>query len=159
MATKPSYPDGDRTTLFEEGLEFQDFVAELLLKELGFPLTSYCSKKYQWKHGENRQGVEIKLDRRCAGNNATGNISFEVAEKSSASVGRWTDSGIMREDNTWLYIQGNYSRVFVFGKEILRLVYLKSFKDKVREVRPTLKAFLMPVADAERIALKVFDIA
>jgi hypothetical protein len=158
MDTKPKYPDGDRPGLLEEGLEFQDFVADLLLKELGFPLTSFCSKKYQWKHGENRQGVEIKLDRRMAGDKATGNISIEVAEKSRADMPNWTPSGIMREDNTWLYVQGNYHRVMVFGKEILRLVYQKQYLDKVIPVKPTLKAFRMPIQEAERIALKIFDI-
>lgn len=158
MDTKPEYPDGARTTLFDEGLEFQDFVADLLIRELGFPLTSYCSQKYQWKHGENRQGVEIKLDTRCAGPTATGNISFEVAEKRKASVTGWTKSGILREDNTWLYVQGNYHRVFVFGKEILRLLYAKRYVDKVRVVNGTLKAFLVPIPEAERIALKIFDL-
>lgn len=159
METKPEYPDGDRPTLYEEGLEFQDFVADLLMRELGFPLTSYSSKKYQWNHGENRQGVEIKLDNRCAGPTATTNISFEVAEKRDKDVERWTLSGILRQDNTWLYVQGNYHRVYVFGKEILRLMYLKTYQAKVREVRPTLKAFLMPVTEAERIALKIFDLS
>ena len=156
MDSKPEYPDGDRKTLFEEGMEFQDYVADLLMQQLGFPLTSYTSKKYQCDIGENRQGVEIKLDTRCAGPTATGNVSIEVAEKTSADVAMWTPSGIMRKDNTWLYVQGNYHRVYVFGKQILKLVYLKSYQSDVIEVKPTLKVFRISVEEAERIALKIF---
>lgn len=151
---KPHYPDGKRSTLFEEGLEFQDFVADLLLSELGIALTSYSSQKFQLR-GENRQGMEIKLDRRMSD---TGRISFEVAEKSNSKIRDWTPSGIMRDDNSWLYIQGNYKKLFVFGKEILKLVYEKQYLKKTWEPTPTIKTFLMPIDEAERIALKVFNL-
>lgn len=162
METKPDYRDGNRSTLYEEGLQFQDFVGDLLMNELGFPLTSYCSAKYQWNRGENRQGVEIKLDTRCAGPTETGNISFEVAEKKNDDVDHWTKSGILRDDNSWLYVQGNYHRVFVFGKATLSLIYLKGYQGKAREVKnhngtSTIRAFLMPIAEAERVALKIFN--
>ncbi len=155
LDTKPSplYPDADRATVFEEGLEFQDFIAKLLIKELGIPVTSYSSKKYQWEFGENRQGIEIKLDRRIM---ETGNVSIEVAEKSKASNLNWIDSGIMRDDNTWLYVQGNYDIVLIFGKKILQLIYEKKYKSKVWTPKPTIKTFLMSKEEAERIALKVF---
>jgi len=153
METKPKYPDADRPTCFDEGLEFQDFISDLLLTELGFALTSYCSRQYQWLHGENRQGVEIKLDRRIL---ETGNVSIEVAEKSAAHINGWTDSGIMRKDNAWLYVQGNKEIVFIFGKVILQLQYRAKYLDKVREPKPTIRTFLMPIAEARRIALKVF---
>lgn len=152
-ATKPSYPDGDRPSLFDEGLEFQDFVADLLLAELGIALTSYCSARYQWLKGENRQGVEIKLDRRIL---ETGKLSVEVAEKSRADMPDWTPSGIMRDDNAWLYIQGNTSIVFIFGKATMRLVYEKRYRQRVWEPKKTIRTFLMPLEEAERLALKVF---
>jgi len=153
METKPEYPDADRPTTFQEGLEFQDFVADLLLTELGIALTSYSSTRYQWLKGENRQGIEIKLDRRIL---ATGNVSIEVAEKSHMGVLTWTPSGILRDDNAWLYIQGNQDIVFVFGKSTLRLVYQKCYQDKVWEPKPTIRTFLMPLAEANKLALKVF---
>ena len=151
--TKPQYPDADRSTVFEEGLEFQDFVANLLLAELGIVLTSYTSQRYQWLHGENRQGIEIKLDRRI---HETGNVSIEVAEKTRADVPTWTPSGIMREDNAWLYVQGNPAIVLVFGKATLRLLYEKRYQGKTWEPKPTIRTFLLPLPEAERLALKVF---
>lgn len=152
--TKPQYPDADRPTVFEEGLEFQDFVADLLLTELGIALTSYSSQRYQWLKGENRQGIEIKLDRRIL---ETGNVSIEVAEKSRADMPNWTPSGIMREDSAWLYVQGNPKIVFVFGKTILQLSYKKQYWTKTWQPKPTIQTFLMPISEARRIALKVFE--
>jgi hypothetical protein len=153
MATKPSYPDSPDPNSFESGLEFQDFVAELLLKETGIPLMNYSSRKYQFNIGENRQGIEIKLDR-----NMGENVSIEVAEKSRASRTVWTNSGIFRSDNSWLYIQGNYKKVIVFGVTTLRLAYTRHFHDKVWTPRPTIKTFLMPMSYAEMIALKIFEL-
>ena len=62
----------------------------------------------------------------------------------------------MRDDNAWLYVQGNEDIVFVFGKETLRLVYAKRYSCKVWEPKPTIKTFLMPLSEARRLALKVF---
>uniref|UniRef100_A0A6M3K0U3 Uncharacterized protein n=1 Tax=viral metagenome TaxID=1070528 RepID=A0A6M3K0U3_9ZZZZ len=155
MAMNVKYPDADRPTVFEEGLEFQDFVVDLLLKEMGLVVSNYSSKYYQNNYGENRQGIEIKLDKRIL---ETGNVSIEVAEKSKAENRNWIASGIMRNDNSWLYIQGNRDIVFIFGKKILRLIYEKSYKDKVWIPKPTLKTFLITFNEAEKIALKVFKI-
>ena len=154
METKLNYyPDADRDTVFEEGLQFQDFVVDLLMSELGIALSNYSSKYYQRKFGENRQGIEIKLDTRILD---TGNVSIEVAEKSRASISSWTPSGIMRDDNSWLYIQGNYKIVFVFGKTFLQQLYKAKWADKTWEPKPTIRTFLMPMAEAEKYALKVF---
>ena len=157
METKvrPIYPDADRATVFEEGLEFQDFVADLLAKELGITLTSYSSKRYQTDKGENRQGFEIKLDKRLSD---TGNVSIEVAEKSTAQQSRWTPSGIMRNDNSWIYVQGNMDIVFVFGKKVLVEGFKNKYADKVWEPKSTIRTFLMPVPVARLWALKVFEL-
>lgn len=157
METKCNYyPDADRSTVFEEGLQFQDFVVDLLMNEMGIALSNYSSKYYQQNYGENRQGIEIKLDNRIL---ETGNVSIEVAEKSKASVYKWTPSGIMRNDNSWLYIQGNYEIVFVFGKSILQKLYNSRYKDKTWEPKKTIRTFLMPIKEAEKYALKVFRIS
>lgn len=152
MEMNPEYPDADRPTVFEEGIEFEDFIADLFSDELGIALSSYKSKHYQISKGENKQGIEVKLDNRIL---ETKKVSIEVAEKSSAASSHWIPSGIFRRDNTWLYVQGNPDIVFVFGKNILRLVYEKSYKEKVWEPKPTIKTFLMPIEEAKRIALKI----
>jgi hypothetical protein len=79
----PYYPDAKRPTGFEEALKYQDFVVDLLLKEIGLAVTNYSSRYYQLKYGENKQGIEIKLDLRMTD---TGNVSIEVAEKSRADM-------------------------------------------------------------------------
>lgn len=156
MATKfrPVYPDADRETVFEEALEFQDFIADLLLKEMGIAISNYSSRKYQYNLGENRQGIEIKLDKRIL-DTENPSVSIEVAEKSRASIENWTPSGIMRNDNSWLYIQGNYDIVFIFGKSFLRNIYKAQYLDKVWTPKKTIKTFRMPLEQAEKYALKV----
>lgn len=144
------YPDGKRKTLFEEALEFQDFVADVLRKELGIVITNYASRKYQFNVGENRQGIEIKLDTNIL---KTGNVSIEIGEKSRKDLSDYTPSGILRNDNSWLYIQGNYDIIFIFAKKILVMLY-NSNRYRIDNL-PTLRRFLIPISDAERYAAKI----
>ena len=146
----PIYKDGKRKTLFEEALEFQDFVADVLRKELGLVITNYTSRKWQFNVGENRQGIEIKLDTNIL---KTGNVSIEIGEKSRKELKEYTPSGILRNDNSWLYIQGNYDVVFIFAKRVLLLLY-NSGRYRI-DCLPTLRRFLMPVRDAEKYAAKI----
>ena len=88
----------------EKGLEYQDFVTDILSNELGISLSNYLSKKYQLK-GENKQGFEIKFDNLYK---TTNNIYIEIAEKSNANNEKFVKSGIFRHDNTWFYIIGDY---------------------------------------------------
>lgn len=136
----------------EVGLQFQDFVTDILFTELFIPLSSYQSKKYQLK-GENKQGVEIKFDDKFKD---SGNLYIEIAEKSNPNNPTFIDSGIYRNDNTWLYIIGNYQILFIFGKSTLKLLH----KDKrYRSIEiPTSKGFLIPRTDAVKFALKVINI-
>jgi len=136
----------------EKGLEFQDFVTDILLNEISISLSTYSSKKYQLK-GENKQGVEIKFDDKY---NDTGNIYIEISEKSNPSNYNYVSSGIYRNDNTWLYIIGNYSILFIFGKSILKGMHKSK---KYREVEiSTSKGFLIPKIDAEKYAIKIIYI-
>ena len=151
----PSYPDADRESVFEDGLKYQDFIVDLLLKELGIAVSNYASKYYQHNYGESRQGIEIKLDARISD---TGNVSIEVAEKSRASNELWIPSGIMRADNTWLYVQGNYKTVFIFGKKTMQQLYLARYADKVWTPKPTIRTFLLPVPEADKYSLKRFEL-
>jgi len=148
MATR--YPDAKRSTTFQEGLEYQDFIADVLRREIGIVITNYSSKKYQFNVGENRQGIEIKLDNRIL---ETGNVSIEVGEKSKKELVDYTPSGILRNDNSWLYIQGNYKIAFIFSVKMLRLLY-NSGKYAIDEL-PTIRRFLMKIEDAKKYAAKV----
>ena len=76
----------------EQGLQFQDFVSELIYKE-GFPLVSYVSSLYQRWRGENIIGIEIKFDGRFR---ETGKLYIQTAEKSNPMKLRYYPSGIYR---------------------------------------------------------------
>jgi len=122
----------------EKGLKFQDFVSEKLIEKLGIPLTNFSSREYQTHKGENKQGFEIKFDDRFK---ETGNIYIEVAEKSNPDNSNFVKSGIYRRDNTWLYLIGDYSRVFIFSKKLLISVHESK---KFREVKTsTSEGFLL----------------
>lgn len=137
-------------TQLHAALEFQDWVQDRLYDH-GVSVGAYSSKKYQRTKGENRAGIEIKFDQKWR---TTGNLYIEVAEKAHPSRLTYTASGIYRDDNTWLYVIGDYSKAFVFGKKLLKAMFCA--KDKYRRViTPTSKGFLLPLDIAERFAEKI----
>lgn len=143
----PLYPDSKRPNSFEAGVEFQDYVCETLMKRRGLILQNFTSKQYQYLIGENMQGIEIKLDDRCTD---TGRLSIEIRERArNTEHGAWVDSGIMRDDNSWLYVQGNRRMYFAFSKKILREWY-KHKKPEVTQKFGTIETFYMPIEDAKR---------
>ncbi len=137
--------------MLEKGLEYQDFITDLLLKEIGISISTYASRRYQREHGENAQGVEIKFDDMFA---ETGNIYIEVAEKSAPDNPRFVPSGIYREDNTWLYVIGNYEVVYIFSKKFLALLHQSRKLGYKRVSIPTSQGFLIPERDVVRYCLK-----
>jgi hypothetical protein len=140
MKYDPEYPNCPDRHSFQSGLEFQDFVATMLHDKLGITITNYGSKNFQWLEGENKQGIEIKLDR----------LSIEIAEKTKSNNLLFVPSGIYRHDNTWLYVQGNPHILFIFAKSTLILLH-KSGKYKMHE-EPTIKAFYLPFVDCYKYA-------
>jgi len=136
----------------KQGLHYQDFVVEELYK-IGLPIISYSSKEYQNLMGENKAGVEIKFDMKFRG---TGNIYIETAEKSNPENEKYIDSGIYRNDNTWLYLIGDEKTIFIFSKK--HLIHLHKL-NKYREViTPTSKGMLIPIVDAEKLyAIKIIN--
>lgn len=143
----------------EVGHEFQDFIVEKLIKELGISVSIFQSKKYQFQKGESLQGVEIKYDARSTGDctyhkcTPTGNVGIEVAEKSNANLPYFTPSGIYRLDNSWLYIVGNYHCAWVFSKKHLILMH-KTGKYKVVNTLPTIQTMLLPIEEADNYCSK-----
>jgi hypothetical protein len=132
------------------GTEYQDFIVDLMLKAVRFPVTTYSSRRYQTTVGEGPAGVEIKYDDRYAG---TGNLWIEVAEKARPRAGDYVASGVFRPDNSWLYIIGNYDTVFVFAKALLQ-IFANRFE--IRENKSfTSRGFLLPDATARRTAIIV----
>lgn len=141
----------------EKGLNYQDFVVEQLYN-IGLPIISYSSKKYQHLIGENKCGFEIKLDDNYR---TTGNLYIEIAEKSNPNNKNFVPSGIYRTDNTWLYIIGDYNKIFIFDKRRLKKIYERKQYEKFRGryvETATSQAFLIPVKIAEEeIAIKIIN--
>lgn len=141
------------------GHEFQDFIIEYLCKNLGISISVFQSKKYQFNIGETVQGVEIKYDARSTGDctyyecKPTGNVGIEVGEKTKEHNIVFVPSGIFRNDNTWLYIVGNYDMAWIFSKNILILLH-NSNKYKVIQTLPTIKTMLLPIKDADNYCAK-----
>jgi len=151
MRPDPRYPDAPRANTFQCGLEFQDFVCQLLARE-HIILQNMHSRTFQISVGENLQGFEIKFDGRCSD---TGRLSIEVAEKSRDIASRpWVPSGIMRDDRTWLYIQGNHEVLFVFAKNWLRRWYAEK-EPETMEKFGTVRTFYLPIEVAEVMAARV----
>jgi hypothetical protein len=135
--------------MLQKGLEYQDFVTDVLINEFGISLSSYSSEKYQYKKGENKQGFEIKFDDKYK---TTNNLYIEVAEKSNKLNENFISSGIFRNDNTWLFIIGNYEEIFIFSKKHLKLMFAsKKFRSVETE---TSKGFLIDKISAENYCLK-----
>ena len=137
------YPDSKNKEAFEQGLEFQDFIMERMTK-LGFYLQCYSSRSYQIERGESVQRAEIKLDNRCT---ETGRLSIEVAERTA--IGKpWVPSGIMRQDNSIFYIQGNRKLFFMFDKRFLIRWHDYKLHRKIVE-KPTVKTFYISLEQAK----------
>ena len=105
----------------EKGEEYQDFICDQLRKgDYGIYIQCFSSKRYQRERGESVQGVEIKYDERSE---KSPNLFIEYDEKTNADNDKFVPSGIMRDDNTWLYLIGNYNEAFLFSKKQLRKVF------------------------------------
>ena len=140
----------DYDKLFEEqlelGQEFQDHCMEIIWERLNILLGNYSSKKYQYKHGENMQGFELKYDRSFE---ETGNLWIEVSKRKSPYEPYYT-AGIYHQDNAWLYCIGNYKILFIFSKKLLRQLH-KTGKYLVRPNKlDTSKCFLLSTEEADK---------
>lgn len=136
--------------MLEVGGEFQDFVIDLLLRELGLAISMYSSRRYQATRGESAQGVEIKFDRKL---HETGNLYIEVAEKTRPENPDWVPSGIYRNDNSWLYAIGDYTILYLFSKKWLQRLHASGKYDVITIDRGTSRGFLLRDAE-KKLAMK-----
>jgi hypothetical protein len=133
----------------EKGSQYEDFIMEKLMDQIGIGLTSYKSREYNIKKGENRQGIEIKFDDKYK---KTGNIYIEISEKTNKNNKEFIKSGIYRDDNSWLWVQGDYEQAFIFSKKYLILFHNSN---KYKEVgNDTSRGFLIPQEDVKKYCLK-----
>ena len=144
-------------TKLEEGLRFQD-VATRELYQRGIVIVGYSSRHFQFNEGENMLGAEIKRDGRYC---ETGNLYIETAEKSNANNEHFIKSGIHREDNSWLYVIGDETILYIFSTNYLRMLEKQfagtRWKRKVIKMG-TSKGFLIPKEDAEKYAIRIINL-
>ena len=145
------YPDSKNKNSIQDGLEFQDVVMETLA-QYGVIIQNYSSRKYQFEHGENRQGWEIKRDNWCT---KSGRLSIEIAERTAVDK-PWVDSGIYSGKH-WVYIQGNKACFWLFFTSFLQKLHKSKQKDYEEKEESTVRTFYLPVADADKYGHR-FDI-
>ena len=109
--SRRAYHNGYYVKKLEEGLEFQD-VATTALYQRGIVVVAYSSRRWQDERGENMLGAEIKRDGKFR---QTGNLYIETAEKSHPDNPVYVPSGIMRSDNSWLYVIGDEKTLYVLS--------------------------------------------
>lgn len=149
---KPVYGTKATKDPHAKGVANEEFVRGLL-NRFGITIWNHKDGAEQLRYGENRQGVEIKLDSRCTD---TGRLSIEVAEKTHPDNVAWIPSGIFTEDNAWGYVQGNSKIVFVFSKKLLRRYFHHNMPD-LHEKYGTIRTFYLNFDTAHRLAIFVID--
>lgn len=145
------YKNGYYADKLEQGLEFQDVVTRALYQR-GIVVIGYASRKGQIQHGENMLGAEIKRDGKFR---ETGNLYIEFAEKAHPDNADYVRSGIMRQDNSWLFVIGDEAAVFIFSTKYLRLL---APRYEIVE-KPTSRGFLLPLVDAEKYAIRKIELS
>ena len=102
----------------------------------------------------------------------TGNIYFETAEKSDPANREFVESGILRDDENWLYGIGDYSQIFIFSKRRLQNIYAHLLKAREERRQPSIagvikdgiksgtsRGFTLPVSAALTICQKYIDLS
>ena len=148
------YRQGYYADKLEQGLQFQDFAAQELYRR-GIVIVGYSSRRYQNEVGENMLGAEIKRDGMFR---ETGNLYIETAEKSHPDKPTYIPSGIMRADNSWLFVIGDERDLYIFSTLYLRKL-VKAPKCNCRFVeKTTSQGYLMPIDSAERYCIRKISV-
>ena len=115
MAINSEYYDENYAKQLEDGQQYQDFLTRELPSR-GIIFQQFSSKKYQYTIGESHSRIEIKYDKQYS---KYGNLWIEYQER-KYPTGEYINSGILRDDNTFLWAQGDYNTLFIFCKRDLR---------------------------------------
>lgn len=132
------------------GQEYQDFVKDVLFDKLGWIVQLWQSKIYQFK-GENKTGIEIKYNSKLS---EMQRIYIELYEKTKSTNTDYIESGILRDDNTWLYLCGDYKRIFIFPKRTLKALYERGEYKLIENKYKTSKGYTMPINDCIKYSIR-----
>ncbi len=156
METTPNYSDGN--VGYDKGMEYQRWVKATYPRVYsGRELNYYDTRDDQYRKGETKEGVEVKFDDLIFFYCKTGRLYIETWERGEGEIyeGRpYVESGIWRQDNTTVWLQGDYDIWFLFSKA--KLVWLEKldppflFRPKPT---PTSKGFCIPIKNAKILCL------
>ncbi len=109
----------------KESQVFEEYVYDVLDKEIGFEIKHYRNKHSQIFIGENRQGIEVKYQKDFL-TKWKGWLYFEtMARRNWRTDGEWVHAGIFRHlqipnDNTLWLATGNEELFYLFEKVVLQ---------------------------------------
>ena len=136
---RSQYPDSKDPNSLEAGQKYEDVIAYVLYRKNDeHQIHPYRTQREQFTIGESPEGIEIKEDKRSAD---TGHLSIEIAEKTWVG-GPEVPSGIFRQDNTKIYVQGNHREFWGFPKTDL-VGYFNRVRPPTRWTISTLKSFFL----------------
>lgn len=135
----------------QDGQKFQDHCVYWLQKKLNIAVVNFQTQEYQYKFGENMQGIEFKFDKVFQ---TTGNLWIEIAERHNPDT-PYSDSGIFKKDNSWLYCIGNYDVLYIFQNNYLIFLYNSGCYQIIENNLKTSKGFLLPKHDADKHGKKI----
>jgi hypothetical protein len=136
----------------KDGQEFEDFAREKLY-EYGLSVVPNRSRYRQFENGESTAGVEFKLQKRLA---ETGNLWIELKEKHQPRPGECAASGILRNDNSWLWVTGDYHSLWLLTRRVL--IYVAPFYELLPNGMNTSIGYLLPARRADQLAeVKIYE--
>lgn len=125
--------------------KFEEFIKEEFLK-YGIDIGFYYGKEQYI--GENKLGIEIKNDKIVKN---TGNIYIEYQERHT-QVDIWTNSGILKEDNSKYWLIGDFDNYYIISKETLVDIFKNKKYDRIVET-PTSRGYVLKINKHKEIII------
>lgn len=143
------YSDSKHRNPLAIGEAYQEKVARVIYQRYGYKIHYYRTKEAQYSIGESVEGFEIKYDSWIGKSNR---MSIEVGEKTRAGLSKFTKSGILREDNTKWYCQGDNNTCWIFSKKKLQEYYRTQQPRIIDNNPPTIQKFYIDLNTADKLA-------
>ena len=156
---QPSISEGEYYSIKRaEGEMFEDYVYDHFKKIWRIDIKGCNTYSEQIFVGENYFGMEIKYD---GLHKDTGRLFIEYQEKRRSKNPNYIPSGILRTDNSWLYLIGNFQVFYIFSIKDLRTALEAkdeqgNFKHTRKEIgRKTSCGFLLQRNEIQDYVLRV----
>ena len=133
--------------LLKESQEFVNYWLGIIQRKMCLKLTPVDSENLQKEIlCDTQEGFEFKYDRKFK---ETGNLWIEIEEKRNPAQEKYVPSGILREDNGWIYCIGNYDKLFFFPKQELVNMYNSGEARIIENNEKTSRGFLIDTLTAK----------